>query len=88
MYVGFIICKFVIEINLVLAACDLDMYIWLTIMVVISPQIIYVIRNPKDVIVSMYYYYRMDELMGFYTGTFDDFFDLYLNEHGKFHTVV
>ena len=56
--------------------------------IVISPQIIYVIRNPKDVIVSMYHQYRMDELTGFYTGTFDDFFDLYLNEHSKFHAVM
>ena len=54
----------------------------------ISPQIIYVIRNPKDVIVSLYHHYRMDEFMGFYPGTFDDFFDLYLNEHSKYRIEI
>ena len=45
--------------------------------VVDEGKIIYLMRNPKDTVVSWYHFQRMNALYGF-TGTFDDFFELFL----------
>ena len=34
-------------------------------------------RNPKDTLVSNYHFYRMNSQFGNFTGSWDDFFDLY-----------
>gem|GEM_PF-4012362 len=45
-------------------------------------QIIYVARNPKDAVVSYYHHHR---LWNGYIGSFEDFFDAFINDRGKSH---
>ena len=40
-------------------------------------KIIVTIRNPKDTLVSMYHFYRMNKLMGCYEGSWEEFFEMY-----------
>lgn len=46
------------------------------------PQVIYVMRNPKDVIVSSYYFHQMARFLDD-PGTFDEFVDKFLEGKGK-----
>jgi hypothetical protein len=39
---------------------------------------VYVVRNPKDVAVSFYHFHRSHKLLGFYKGTWDDFFECFI----------
>ena len=39
-------------------------------------KFIVVVRNPKDLFVSLYHYYRMNILLGLFPGTWDEFFEL------------
>lgn len=45
-------------------------------------QIIYVARDPRDVIISLYHFARLHVIWGF-KGTFDDFIDDFLNDRSK-----
>ena len=40
-------------------------------------KVIVVMRNPKDTLVSLYHFYQMASPMGFYKGTWDEFFQLF-----------
>ncbi|KAK2170009.1 hypothetical protein LSH36_5g16027 [Paralvinella palmiformis] len=44
-------------------------------------KIIVGIRNPKDTLVSLYHFYRMNSNLGNFKGTWDDFFELYKTKH-------
>ncbi|KAH8029696.1 hypothetical protein HPB51_002718 [Rhipicephalus microplus] len=47
-----------------------------------NPKIIYIMRNPKDVCVSLYHFTRLIKETG-YEGSFKDFFESFLKGHGK-----
>lgn len=47
------------------------------------PQVIYVMRNPKDVIVSSYYFHQMARFLDD-PGTFDEFVDKFLEGKGQY----
>src|SRR5438093_4244211 len=42
---------------------------------------VYVVRHPKDVAVSFYHHHRSHQVLGQYQGTWDDFFECFLNGH-------
>ena len=41
------------------------------------PRVVCIVRDPRDVLVSYYYFARMNNLIGF-TGNFNDFFDTFI----------
>lgn len=45
-----------------------------------NPKIIYIARNPKDVVVSYYYFVRLLYPVTRYDGEFKDFFDLFIHD--------
>jgi hypothetical protein len=49
-------------------------------------QVVYVARNPKDVIVSYYYHHKLIKLHG-YTGTLDEFAEFFMNDEGKLNNI-
>lgn len=56
----------------------------------VKPKLIYVSRDPKDAIVSMYHMYRNHSNIK-YAGTMEDFFDISMNDHivyAPFHDHV
>ncbi|XP_013409655.1 sulfotransferase 1A2 [Lingula anatina] len=42
-------------------------------------KVIFLIRNPKDIAVSMYHFHRMNRNLGLYEGTWAQFFQWFLN---------
>ena len=44
-------------------------------------KVILVARNPKDTLVSLYHFYRMSDGLGNFSGSFDDFFELFQAKH-------
>jgi hypothetical protein len=42
-------------------------------------KLVYVVRDPKDVAVSFYHFHRSHKLLGFYKGTWDDFFECFIS---------
>lgn len=46
-------------------------------------KIIYVARNPKDVMVSFYHFHRLIEKATGFTGDFEKFFDYFINDAGE-----
>ena len=53
-------------------------------------RVIQVIRNPKDVLLSLYYHLRCDRTTGEFTGTWDQFFHAFKEEKlafGDFYQV-
>jgi len=44
------------------------------------PRVVFIVRDPRDVVVSYYYFARMNNLIGF-NGDFDEFFDLFVKNH-------
>lgn len=56
----------------------------------IKPKLIYVYRDAKDVAISMFHMHR-NHLWQKYTGTMEDFFDVFLGDHviyGPFHDHI
>ena len=51
----------------------------------ISPQIVYVARNAKDVAVSYYYFYQMAKLHP-EPGTWEEFLDKFITGNGGFNS--
>ena len=45
-----------------------------------DPKVIVVMRNPKDVLVSQFNFYRANKAYGEFTGTFDEFFLMFKNK--------
>ena len=44
------------------------------------PKVIIGLRNPKDVIVSLYHFYRMNKGLGSFSDSFDEFFEMFKNK--------
>ncbi len=44
------------------------------------PKVIVVMRDPKDMLVSYYHMYKKVKLLGPFTGSFDEFFELFMNK--------
>ncbi len=49
-------------------------------------QVVYVARNPKDVIVSYYFHHKLIKVHG-YTGTLDEFAEFFINDEGKSNNI-
>ena len=44
-------------------------------------KVILIIRNPKDMLVSFYHFYRMNAELNLFEGTWDEFFELFKNHN-------
>ena len=44
-------------------------------------KVIMTIRNPKDTLVSLYNHYKMNDSLGFFEGSWNDFFELVKQKH-------
>ena len=57
----------------------------MAIILLLYSQIIYIARNPKDVVVSFYYYICYLKPVTRYDGKFKDFCDLFIQDKGSLH---
>ena len=45
-----------------------------------NPKVVIVVRNPKDVLVSEFHFYCMTKSLGNFTGSWDEFFEMFKNK--------
>lgn len=50
-------------------------------------QVVYVARNPKDVIVSYYFHHKLIKIHGF-EGNMEEFAQYFMNDEGNFHPLL
>ena len=53
-----------------------------------GPKIVVIMRNPKDTLVSLYHFYRMNKALGQFSGNWDEFFELYKNKRLYYEDVL
>lgn len=53
-----------------------------------GPKIVCVMRNPKDMLVSTYHFYKMNKALGQFKGSWDEFFELFKSKRIYYEDYV